>query len=54
MHFTNDMWHNNRSFEIKIIKEFKMMKGPLIVEHPIISKVHRYKMWDITILVELI
>ena len=30
-----------------MIKELQMVKGPLKVDNPIVSKVDRYKMWAI-------
>ena len=35
-------------FDIKIIKEFQVMKGPLKVDNPITSKIDRYKIWAIS------
>ena len=42
------------SFEIKIMKEFQIMKGPLKEDNPITSKVDRYNMWGMDFLVEII
>ena len=39
-----------KSFEIKIIKEFQIMKGPLNVDNPIISKLDGHKTWAIIFL----
>ena len=30
---------------MKFIREFQVMKGPLIVDNPITSKIDRYKIW---------
>ena len=39
-----------KSFEIKIVKEFQIMKGPLNVDNPIISKLDEHITWAIIFL----
>ena len=34
-------------FDINIIENFQIMKGPLKVDNPIKSKIDRYKIWAI-------
>ena len=51
MHFKNDVWHNIEKiifFDIKIIKEFQIMKGLLNENNSIISKLDGHKKWAIT------
>ena len=39
----NIIYEGSNSFEIKLIKEFQIVKGPLIVDNLIASKVDDYK-----------
>ena len=52
VHFTNNVRHNIGRIQftkIKLINKSQIMKGPLKVDNPIISKLDRYKMWAIII-----
>ena len=49
VHFQNEVQHNKglNLFDIKFIKEFQIMKGPLKVDLPITFTIDRHKIWAI-------